>query len=213
MSIKHGHVKADFKTSVMIPAVKDKKNNDLSKYRPVTIIFVLSKLYEACVYRKIKDKVSVCELQLSYLSEGGCEKSLLVLSAVVNHFVKKKTDVYMMTLDASAAFDKVNTYGLLGKLLGKGVPLEVVRTLLSWFGKNYAFVRLNDCYSEYREINSGIKHGGLMSPILYNVYVDELKKVQMKSVLDCMLGGRSYCALFHANAIILLRGSVRCKKC
>ena len=47
-----------------------------------------------------------------------------------------------------------------------------------------------------------------MSPILYNVYVDELMKLLMKSELGCTLGGKSYCALFYADDIILLSGSV-----
>ena len=88
------------------------------------------------------------------------------------------------------------------------MPFDVVKTLLSWFGKNYACVWLNDCYSDYIEVNSGIKQGGLMSLILYNVYVDELMKILMKSELGCTLGGRSYCALFYADDIILLSGSV-----
>ena len=195
----------------MTPVVKDKKNkklDDISNYRPFTIISALSKLFKACIYRKIKDKLSKCGLQLGYVSEGGCEKNLHVLSTVVNHFLKERTDVYMVTFDASAAFDKVNTYGFLSKLLDKGVLFDVVRTLLNWFGKNYACVRLNDCYSDYIEINNGIKQGGLISPIFYNVYIDELMKILMKAELGCTLRGRSYCALFYADDIILLSGSV-----
>jgi hypothetical protein len=52
----------------------------------------------------------VCGLQFGYVSEGGCEKSLFVLSTVVNHFLKKRSDVHVVTLDASSAFDKVNTF-------------------------------------------------------------------------------------------------------
>ena len=78
---------------------------------------------------------------------------------------------------------KSKTYGLLGKLLNKGVPCEVQRALESWFGKTQVCVRLNDCYFDYTEINSDIKQSGLMSPILYNVYVDELMKILMKSDL------------------------------
>ena len=123
-----------FKISVLLtPVVKDKKNKkleDISNYRPVTITAVLSKLFEACVYRKNKDKLSVCGLQLSYVSEGGCENSLQlgyaskgrcanslqVLSTVINHFSQERTDEYMLTLNVSAAFDNVNTNSLQGKL-------------------------------------------------------------------------------------------------
>ena len=55
--------------------------------------------------------------------------------------------------------------------------------------KKYTCVRLNDCLSDYVEINSGIKQSDLISSILYNVYVDELMKVLVKSELGCTLGG------------------------
>ena len=53
-------------------------------------------------------------LQFAYVNKGGREKSLHVLNTVtiVNHFLTERTDVYMVTLGASAAFYKVSTYGL-----------------------------------------------------------------------------------------------------
>ena len=83
----------------------------MSNYRPVTIISVLSQLFEACVNRKIKDKLSVCVdyKYVRYVSERGHEKSLNVLSAVVKNFLKGKTEMLMVILDTSAAFGKVYT--------------------------------------------------------------------------------------------------------
>ena len=43
-----------------------------------------------------------------------------------------------------------------------------------------------------------------MSPIWYQVNVDEQMKVQMKSELGCMKESRSYCALFQVDDIIML---------
>ena len=106
----------------------------------------------------------MCGLQFGYASEGGCEKSLHVLSTVLNHFLNERIYVYAVTLNTSAAYDKVNTYSLLGKLWDKVEPFEVVRTLLSWFGKNCTCIRYY-CYSDYIETNCRIKQGGLMSPI------------------------------------------------
>ena len=71
-----------------------------------------------------------------------------------------------MTLDASAAFDKINTYVLLSKLLDKDLPFEIARVLRSRFKKRYVCIRLIDYYSDYIEIKSGIKQSGFMSPIL-----------------------------------------------
>ena len=70
-------------------------------------------------------------LQLKFVQEGECDKSLYIISNVTNYFLKRRSDVYIVTLDASAAFDKVNVYGLLSKLIEKGLSFDIMRELLS----------------------------------------------------------------------------------
>ena len=72
-------------------------------------------------------------LQLGFVKEGGCDKSFYTISNVANYFLKRRSDVYIITLDASAAFDKVNAYELLSKLIEKEVSFDINRVLLSWY--------------------------------------------------------------------------------
>ena len=51
--------------------------------------------------------------QYGFVKEGGCEKCIFAVTNVINYFLKRKSDVFIETLDASAAFDKVNVFGLL----------------------------------------------------------------------------------------------------
>ena len=53
--VKHGHVPLNFKRSIIIPIIKDgkKKTTDVENYRPITIISVISKIFEMCLFRKI----------------------------------------------------------------------------------------------------------------------------------------------------------------
>ena len=129
--VKHGHVPLNFKRSIIIPIIKDgkKKTTDVDNYRPITIIYVISKIFEMCIFGKINCLFDFGGLQLGFVKGGGCEKSLFIVSNVVNYFLKRCSDVYIMTLDATAAFDKVNVYGLLGKLLDRKVPFEIVSVI------------------------------------------------------------------------------------
>ena len=49
--VKHGRVPKNFKIGVIVPVVKysRKSTADVNNYRPVTIIYVMSKLFEMCV--------------------------------------------------------------------------------------------------------------------------------------------------------------------
>ena len=60
-------------------------------------------------------------------------------------------------------------YGLLGKFLDRKVPFEIVRVLLSWFTNSQACVKLDGYCAEFIIINSGVKQGGILSPLFHNV--------------------------------------------
>ena len=65
--------------------------------------------------------------------ESGYDKNIFAVQNTVNHFVRQKSNVFMVTLDAAAAFDRINLFGLLSKLIDKGVFCGFVRVLLSWY--------------------------------------------------------------------------------
>ena len=174
--VKHGHVPKDFKIGVIVPVVKDSRKNtaDVNNYRPVTIISVMSKLFEMCVYKMINEHLKVGGMQYGFVKNGGCDKAIFAVQNVVNYYVKRHTNVYIVTLDASGAFDRVNVYALLYKLIDKNVPPEIIRVLLSWYSVSHACVRIDDIITDNIDIHSGVKQGGIMSPYMYNVYVDDL---------------------------------------
>ena len=208
--VKHGHLPLDFKRSI-IPIFKDgkKKTIDVDNYRPITIISAISKIFEMCIFRKINCLFDFGGLQLGFVKVGGCEKSPFIVSNV-NYFLKRYSDVYLMTLDATAAFDKVNVYGLLKKLLDRKVPFEIVRVLLSWYYTNsQACIKLDGYCTEFITINSRVKQGRILLPIFYNVYVDDLMKELKHKNLRCSIGELYFSTVFYADNIILLSASVR----
>ena len=98
--VKHEHVLLNFKCSVIIPVIKDgkKKTTDVENYRPITIIAVISKIFEMCIFRKINCLFDFGGLQLGFVKGDVCEKSLFIVSNVVNYILKRCSDVYIMTV-------------------------------------------------------------------------------------------------------------------
>ena len=55
--------------------------------------------------------------------------------------------------------------------------------LFSWYGQSRACVRLGGYLSDYIDIRRGIKQRSLMSPVLYNIYVNDLiKKLKVENL-------------------------------
>ena len=83
------------------------------------------------------------------MAEDGSDKSLFTVSNVVNYYLIRCSDVYLVTLYATAAFDRVNTYGLLTKLNNRKILFEVVRVLLSWYTNSSACVKMQGLLTDY----------------------------------------------------------------
>jgi len=63
-------------------------------------------------------------------------------------------------------------------------------------------------FSRLESICSGIRQGGILSPFLFNIYVDSLISVLRSSDLGCHIGSTYIGCLAYANDFILLSGSV-----
>ena len=63
-------------------------------------------------------------------------------------------------------------------------------------------------YSDYVSINSGVKQGGILSPLFYNIYVDELMTTLIKADLGYNIGDIYYGTVFYADDVVLLGASV-----
>ena len=62
--------------------------------------------------------------------------------------------------------------------------------------------------TQYIDIYSGLEQGGILSPLFYNIYVDDL----MKQFISCeklgsTFGGMYYETIFYAEEIVLLGAS------
>ena len=184
----HGHVLSEFKVGVITLVVKDYRKSllNVDNYRPVTIILMLCKIFEMCLCRRIHGLLNLYGWQLGFLAEGGCNKSIFTVSNVVNYYLKRCSDVYLVTLNATDAFDRVNTYGLLTKLIIETFRFKI---LLSWYTNSSASIKMQGLLRDYITINSGVKQGGILSPMFYNIYVDDLMKELMHASLGCTIRG------------------------
>ena len=110
-------------------------------------------------------------------------------------------------MDASKAFDKVNHWHLFDKLLNCGVPVYVVRMLLYWHTYQDFIVRWNNTLSPSFKVSNGVRQGGVLSPRLFSVYIDDLSKALSKANIGCHLYSVCTNHLFYADDSVLLAPS------
>ena len=169
---KHGFVPDGFGQGIVVPVVKDRLGDCIkaSNYRPITLSPIISKLFEYCILRNCDYLFDSDPLQFGFKRNLGCSHAVFVLAQTVEYFTKNGSNVFMAALDAQKAFDRVNHLKLFDKLIDQGFPGGLVKVLADWYGKMFNVVKWSGCYSQCSSIKSGIRQGGILSPLLFNIY-------------------------------------------
>ena len=106
------------------------------------------------------------------------------MSLDIYHYVNSGSRVFCTFLDASKAFDRLVHSGLFLKLMERKVPLIFLDIIISWYRELSCRVKWGDSFSNWFSVTAGVRQGGILSPDLYCIYVDELHTKQKKSTKD-----------------------------
>ena len=115
--------------------------------------------------------------------------------------------VFSCYLDASRAFDRVNYWSLFSKLVKRGVPVLIVRLLSYWYNTQLFYVKWADKISCDFKTTNGVRQGGILSPRLFSLYIDELSGRLSTSNVCCFIDGTCMNHFFYADDICLLAPS------
>ena len=118
-----------------------------------------------------------------------------------------RTKVYVCFLDASRAFDRVSHNTRFNYLEKRDVPPISLRFLWSWYKDQSYTVKWNSYVSDPFGVTNGVCQGGVLSPVLFTVYLDELLQYLLTLNIDCHVGHHYVGSLCYADDTALLAAS------
>jgi hypothetical protein len=205
----HGVVPDDLSYSTTIPITKGGKCNatNSENYRGITLGSVFGRILDLIVLNKYASCLVSDDLQFGFKRNSSTAMCSMVLKEVVTAFINNRSGVFCTFLDASKAFDKVNYCKLFKLLLSRNIPPLVLRLLLNTYTGQSARVQWNDGLSHSFSISNGVKQGGILSPVLFCVYYDELLCKLKQTRMGCFVGQWFIGALAYADDVVLLAPS------
>ena len=89
-------------------------------------------------------------------------------------------------------------------LIDKGICPTTARFLIMLYSNLYVHVKWGDNISSSFGVTNGVKQGGVLSPILFGVYLDKLLYIFRMKGVGCHIGHVFFGALAYADDIIIL---------
>ena len=87
------------------------------------------------------------------------------------------------------------------------MPAPIIRVLINFYTGNYVRVAWCGIVSDYFLAINGVKQGGVLSPVLFCLYIDGLLVALSKAGVGCFIGNNFVGALAYADDIVLLAPS------
>jgi len=85
---------------------------------------------------------------------------------------------------------------------------HIIKILMDWYSKIYSVVRWSDTLSRQESVKSGIRQRGILSPFLFNIYMDSLITRLRKADLGCHMGRVFVGVIAYADDLLLVSASV-----
>ena len=200
-------------TVIPIPKNKRKSLNDSNNYRGITLSSILGKILDNILLFSNVEIFSSSNLQFGFKEKHSTAHCTFVAQEIINYYTKNKSSVYCVLLDASQAFDRVEYVKLFRVLLNKKICPTVDRLLLKMYSHQKLRIKYSTVTTETFNVRNGVKQGGILSPILFVLYVDVLFQRLKDLKIGCHIGD-SFCGVLgYADDILLMAPTVRSINC
>ena len=205
----HGYIPPTLMDTIIIPLVKDNKGDitDRDNYRPIALTCVSSKILELLILDKYGSYMQSNDNQFGFKQNHATDHSVFIFKEVVDYYTQNSSPVYVCFLDASKAFDRVNHWFLFDKLMKKNVPKFVLRLMTTWYSTQKFYVRWGTSLSDSFTVSNGVRQGGILSPILFNMFVNDLSLRLNDSGVGCCMNNVFINHVNYADDSVLIAPS------
>ena len=172
------------KIAKISPIFKKGDPHFTDNYRPISLLPIMSKVFEKVVFIQLYDYMT--KNKLLYKSQYGFRKfhstelaALEFTDKIIFNLDQGKLPLAIY-LDLSKAFDTIDHSILLNKLKYYGVCGMSLYWFESYLSDRKQYVQFNDSTSSYSSISTGVPQGSILGPLLFIIYMNDIANVTNK---------------------------------
>ena len=173
------NVPEDWKKAVIVAIFKGKGSSlDCSNYRGISLLSVPGKLFMRVLLNRVKPVIAtkLREEQAGFRAGRSTVDQIFSIRRIIEKRWEYGLPTYCAFVDLQKAYDSVWRRALWRVAQSYDIPGKLIKLLQSWYEGITNCVKIDGEHSRWFGQKTGLRQGCVMSPSLFNIFIDDLLK-------------------------------------
>ena len=199
-----------WRENLLTPIHKKGSLHITNNYRGIAVSSTMSKLFCSVLNYRLRTFIDQHNIipnnQISYKNNARTCDHILTLKTIIDKYINKLSQKYLYTcfVDFKSAFDTIWRSALLYKLITHNIGGNFLGIIKDMYKKVVYSVKCGSGCTDKFSSSIGVKQGGVLSPLLFNLYLSDLPKIFDSSCNPVQLADLQINCLMYADDLVLL---------
>ena len=191
------------------PIYKKGNSGDPDNYRGIAIGSALAKLFSIILLNRLTKYINQEKLisvkQIGFMKGTGTSDHIFLLQTIIEKVVRKgRKRLYAAFIDFKKAYDTVDRDLLIRRLKSLGINGIFLRNIIAMYKRTEYSIKFKKGNSQPVFSSMGLKQGCPLSPMLFNLYIDDIDDIYDESCSPVEFQDTKINHFLYADDLVLL---------